>query len=140
MGAAAIATLAAIQLVPAVRSYPGLTDATAFVVGLAVMFWSVASWWLPLLVIVMIWRHAIGGGVSLTYRLEYWSMVFPLGMYTVATFGFAQLIGIEALSAIPRTFFWIAAGAWCVVFCGMMRELLRNLRLSVVGAGSGNPE
>jgi tellurite resistance protein TehA-like permease len=72
MGAAAIAALAAVHLVPAVRSYRGLTDATAFVVGLAVMFWSVASWWLPLLVIVMIWRHAIGG-VSLTYRLEYWS-------------------------------------------------------------------
>jgi hypothetical protein len=61
-------------------------------------------------------------------------------MYTVATFGFAQLIGIEALSAIPRTFFWIAAVAWCVVFLGMLRELLPSLRLSVVGAGSGNPE
>jgi len=36
----------------------------------------------------MIWRHAIGG-VPLTYRFEHWSMVFLLGMYTVATLGFA---------------------------------------------------
>jgi len=139
MGAAAIAALAVVQLVPAVRAYPGLTGAAGFVVGLGVLFWSVASWWLPLLVIVMIWRHAIGG-VPLTYRFEHWSMVFLLGMYTVATLGFAQLVGITALFFIPRICLWIAVLAWCVVFFGMMRDLTRNLRLSVADAGGGNPE
>ena len=133
MGAAAIATVAAVQLVPAVRSYPALADTGGFVVGQAVLFWSVATWWLPLLIAVMVWRHVIGG-VALTYRFEYWSMVFPLGMYTVATFGFAQLVGVAALSFIPRIFLWIAVAAWCVVFFGMLRDLVHNLRLSLAAA------
>ena len=140
MGAAAIATVAAVQLVPAVRSYPTLADTGGFVVGQAVLFWSVATWWLPLLVTVMVWRHVIGG-VALTYRFEYWSMVFPLGMYTVATFGFAQLVGIAALSFISRIFLWIAVAAWWVVFFGMLRNLIHNLRLSLAAAsGRENAE
>ena len=130
MGAAAIATVAAVQLVPAVRSYPALADTGGFVVAEAVLFWSAATWWLPLLIAVMGWRHVIGG-VALTYRFEYWSMVFPLGMYTVATFGFAQLVGIAALSFVPRIFLWIAVAAWCVVFFGMLRDMIHNLRLSL---------
>jgi len=49
-------------------------------------------------------------------------------------------VGITALFFIPRIFLWIAVLAWCVVFFGMMRDLTRNLRLSVAGAGGGNPE
>ena len=139
MGAAAIATVAAVQLVPAVRAYPALADTGGFVVGAAVLFWSVATWWLPLLVAVMVWRHVIGG-VALTYRFEYWSMVFPLGMYTVATFSFAQLVGIAALFLIPRIFLWIAVAAWCVVFFGMLRNLIQRLRLALSGAPGKNGE
>jgi tellurite resistance protein TehA-like permease len=130
MGAAAIATVAAVQLVPAVRSYPALADTAGFVIGQAVLFWSVATWWLPMLIAVMVWRHLIGG-VALTYRYEYWSMVFPLGMYTVATFGFAQQVGMPALSFVPRIFLWIAVAAWCVVFFGLLRDLAHDLRLSL---------
>ena len=139
MGAAAIATVAAVQLVPAVRAYPALADTGGFVVGAAVLFWSVATWWLPLLVAVMVWRHVVGG-VALTYRFEYWSMVFPLGMYTVATFSFAQLVGIAALFLIPRIFLWIAVAAWCVVFFGMLRNLIQRLRLALSGAPGKNGE
>lgn len=139
MGAAAIATVAAVQLVPAVRSYPALADTGGFVVGQAVLFWSVATWWLPLLVAVMVWRHVVGG-VALTYRFEYWSMVFPLGMYTVATFGFTQLVGVDRLSFIPRIFLWIAVAAWWVVFFGMLRDLIHNLRLSLAVPDRENAE
>jgi hypothetical protein len=70
-----------------------------------VLFWSVATWWLPLLIAVM-----------------------------VATFGFAQLVGMPALSFIPRIFLWIAVAAWCVVFFGMLRDLIHNRRLSLAAA------
>jgi tellurite resistance protein TehA-like permease len=132
MGAAAITTLAAVQLVPAVHPYPVLASSDAFLVGGTVLFWSVASWWMPLLLAVMIWRHV--SGVPLTYRFEYWSMVFPLGMYTVATFSLARLIDIDGLFLNARVFIWIAVAAWCVVSLGMMRHLISILRLSVGGA------
>ena len=76
----------------------------------------------------------------MTYRFEYWSMVFPLGMYTVATFSFAQLVGIAALFLIPRIFLWIAVAAWCVVFFGMLRNLIQRLRLALSGASGKNRE
>ena len=87
---------------------------------------------MPLLLAVMIWRHV--SGVPLSYRFEYWSMVFPLGMYTVATFSLARLIDIGGLFLIARVFIWIAVAAWCVVALGMIRHLVSILRLSIGGA------
>jgi hypothetical protein len=87
----------------------------------------------------MVWRH-VTGRVALTYRFEYWSMVFPLGMYTVATFGFVQLVCMPALSFIPRIFLWIAVAAWWVVFFGMLRDLIHNHRLSLAAAPGKNRE
>jgi len=54
-------------------------------------------------------------------------MVFPLGMYTAATWTFAQAIGAEFLVVVPQVFLWIAIVAWCMTFFGMMRHLLRLL-------------
>jgi tellurite resistance protein TehA-like permease len=84
MGAAAITTLAGARLV-------SIADANQLTVGLAqlieaatVLFWTLAAWWVPLLVTLLIWRHVVHG-IPLSFRLDYWSMVFPLGMYTAAT-------------------------------------------------------
>ena len=45
-------------------------------------------------------------------------------MYTAATWTFAQAIGAEFLTVVPRVFLWIAIVAWCMTFFGMMRYLL----------------
>jgi tellurite resistance protein TehA-like permease len=132
MGAVAITTVAAVQLQAAVHPYPLLAGSTGFLIAETMLFWSIASWWIPLVSAVMIWRHVIGG-VPLTYRFEYWSMVFPLGMYTVATFSVARLIGIAGLFVIARVFFWIAMAAWCLIFFGMMRHLIEVLRMLLAG-------
>ena len=72
-----------------------------------------------------IWRHGIQR-VPLAYHPQYWSLVFPLGMFTAATFQFSRASGIDFLAAVPRVFVWIALGAWAVTFIGMARDLARR--------------
>jgi tellurite resistance protein TehA-like permease len=133
MGAAAITTLAGARLASAAGAYPALADLRGFIIGETVLFWTVATWWIPLLLAVMIWRHLVGG-VAFVYRLDYWSMVFPIGMYTVASWAFSREVGADFLVFIPRIFVWIAITAWGIAFIGMMRYLAALLRRPVDGA------
>jgi tellurite resistance protein TehA-like permease len=111
----------------AVGAYPALADLRGFMIGQTVLFWAVATWWVPLLVAVMIWRHVIGK-VPLAYRLDYWSMVFPIGMYTAASWAFSHAVGADFLVIIPRIFVWIAMMTWSATFIGLIRHLIALLR------------
>jgi tellurite resistance protein TehA-like permease len=84
MGAAAISTLAGASLVTAAESSPVIQQVLPFVRGLTLMWWATATWWIPMLVILGIWRH-IYRKFPLRYDPLYWGAVFPLGMYTVCT-------------------------------------------------------
>ena len=122
MGAAAITTLAGVRLGIAVATDPPLAAMRAYLIGEAMLFWSVASWWIPLLAGLMLWRHLIRR-IRLAYHFDYWSMVFPLAMYAAATFSFAQMIGVEFLNAVPLFFFGAAMAVWCLTFLGMTRRI-----------------
>jgi hypothetical protein len=75
MGAAAIATLAGARLSSAVASDPILAVTRSYVICETLFFWSVASWWIPLLAGLTVWRHLIGR-VRLVYQFDYWSWCF----------------------------------------------------------------
>lgn len=64
--------------------------------------------------------------MPLSYDPQYWGMVFPLGMYTLATVRLSQALELPWLLAIPRGFFWFALAAWAVTFVGLMRRILLN--------------
>jgi Voltage-dependent anion channel len=81
MGAVAIATLAGARLEAIAGPYPLLARLIPAITIATILSWAVASWWVPLLTALMFWRHVIRG-VRLSYHLQYWSLVFPLGMYT----------------------------------------------------------
>ena len=126
MGAAAIATLSGAHLASIAGADPLTTRLVQFIEAATLLFWAIATWWVPLLVTLLIWRHLVRG-VRPSFRVEYWSMVFPLGMYTAATWALSRESGAEFLAVIPRLGVWIALTSWLFGFGAMMRHLWRLL-------------
>ena len=124
MGAVAISTLAGALLVLAAPGSALLRELLPFVKGLTLMFWATATWWIPMLVFLGVWRH-VYSRFPLRYDPLYWGAVFPLGMYTVCTYRLAQAIDAPFLLGIPKVFVFIALGAWTLTMTGLVRQWLR---------------
>jgi tellurite resistance protein TehA-like permease len=127
MGAAAIAALAGTRFASIASADPLTAGVAQLISAATVLSWAIATWWVPLLVTLMIWRHIVRG-IRPSFRLEYWSMVFPLGMYTAASWALSRQNGAEFLAVIPRVSLWIALAAWLLGFVGLIRHLSRLLR------------
>jgi len=122
MGAVAIATLAGSTLLLQTHS-PLLEELRPFIKGMTLLFWAAASWWIPLLTALTVWRHS-AAGQPLRYEPQLWGLVFPLAMYTTGSFRLAEALDIEALKAIPAVTLWVAALAWTFTAITMVRHLL----------------
>ncbi|MCC3160114.1 tellurite resistance/C4-dicarboxylate transporter family protein [Hymenobacter sp. 15J16-1T3B] len=109
VGASAITVLAGATL--AEKLAPALPQLVPFVKAYAVLFWALSTWWLPLVAGLRLWNH-LRTKPAFAFSPAYWSMVFPLGMYTAATGRLAEALPLPALQAVPRYFFWLAAAAW----------------------------
>lgn len=126
MGAVAITTLAGDILIENSEHSQLLQSILPFLKGFTLFFWATATWWIPILVILGIWRH-VYKKFQLKYDSQYWSAVFPLGMYTVCTFRLAKAIDVQFLYSISDYFIYLAIAAWITTFIGLVRVLFRSV-------------
>lgn len=120
-GAMAITTLAGTELVAATDGKPLLHLLDPFLRGLTVLAWSTATFWFPLLVGLGVWRHVLRRQ-PVTYSPALWSMVFPLGMYAVASDRLLDVMEVPDLGWLPTVVFVMAVTAWVATFVGMLRN------------------
>lgn len=131
MGAAAISTLAGATLILRAPLSPIVVGTLPFLEGFTLFFWAAGSWWIPSLVILEIWRHAVLR-CPFRYDPQYWSMAFPLAMYTLATLRLSDALHFPELLIVPRIFVWFAALVWLVIFAGLVRRILSGWRSPAV--------
>ncbi|MCC7353374.1 MAG: tellurite resistance/C4-dicarboxylate transporter family protein [Anaerolineae bacterium] len=126
MGAVAITTLAGATLILEPPRWPFLKEQYPFLKGLTLLFWATATWWIPLLLVLGVWRHQYKR-FPVAYDPQYWGLVFPLGMYTVCTFQLARVTELSFLYIIPRYFVYPALLVWFATFIGLLHRLVRNM-------------
>ena len=120
-GAVAITVLAGSNLLPAARASPRIDRVAPFVEGIVVLAWATATFWFPLMVAIGVWRHLVCR-IPLRYHPSYWALVFPLGMYSAATFRMRAAIGLDALQWLPRVALAAALVAWLAAAFGLAHE------------------
>ncbi|MGB6207924.1 tellurite resistance/C4-dicarboxylate transporter family protein [Mycobacterium sp.] len=116
MGALAIATLAGDGL------HQQLSGSLAAAVRtITIVTWVAATLWIPPLIYFGLHRITQRPDV-LQFTGAWWSLVFPLGMYSVATEAMAAELSMRSLQTISLVFFWDAFAAWLIVaVAGLLR-------------------
>jgi tellurite resistance protein TehA-like permease len=127
MGAAAIATNAGSTLILTQTTLPFLQSMRPFIDGVTLIMWAWATWWIPLLVLFGIWKHGVCR-VPLTYSPTLWSLVFPLGMYALASLRLSLAGDFPPLQTISLTMVWVALATWIATALGLAVSSWRSWR------------
>ncbi len=135
-GAVAITVLAGSNLLAAKNGSERILRLAPLVEGLVVLAWATATFWFPLMVAIGVWRHVIRR-VPLRYHPSYWALVFPLGMYSAATFKMSAVLDLGFLAWVATAAFVVATVAWSATFVGLLHlgfVTSRRVRRSTAGA------
>ena len=127
MGAAAISTNAGSVLIAAESGMTFLQAMRPFIDGVTLSMWAWATWWIPLLVFLGIWKHGVRQ-VPLTYTPMLWSLVFPLGMYALASQRLSLAADFPPLSGISHVMVWVALAAWAATAAGLIAASWKSVR------------
>jgi tellurite resistance protein TehA-like permease len=120
-GAVAITVLAGSNLLLARDASDRIERLAPFIEGVVVLAWATATFWFPLMVAIGVWRHLVNR-VPLRYHPSYWALIFPLGMYSAATFRMRLAVGLQELDWLPRATLVLALAAWAAAFLGLLLE------------------
>jgi len=119
MGAVAICTLAGATLLQHSQLSATVAGLKPFLEGMTLSFWAIGTWWIPMLLVLGVWRYLIRG-VPFSYDPLYWGGVFPLGMYSVCTYRLTQIMDVPFLMPLSRCFMVVAAIAWLATLIGLL--------------------
>jgi tellurite resistance protein TehA-like permease len=125
MGATAISVLAGAKILGLPAALPAVRATAGFVEGFSFTLWAFGTWWIPLLIVLGFWRH-VRHHWPLSYEPPLWSVVFPLGMYSVATLAFGKAARLEFMAPLARFMLWVAVVAWILVAAGFLAGLIRR--------------
>ena len=123
MGATAITVLAGGHLLLLPAGLPSLAAARPTIEGFTLFLWAFGTWWFPFLLLLTGWRYL--RLQSRVYEQTLWSMVFPLGMYAVATDTYGRAAGLPLLPGIARAEVGLALVAWLGVAAWMVTSWFR---------------
>ena len=127
MGAAAISTNAGSTLLLTDSGIPSLDSIRPFIGGVTLIMWAWATWWISLLLLFGIWKHGVLR-VPLTYSPLLWSIVFPLGMYSLASLRLSFAADFPPLHALSLAMLWISVVVWIATFTGLVISSWREFR------------
>lgn len=124
MGALAIATLAGDDIYQLAPDW--LADSVRTV---TVVTWAAATLWIPPLIYFGLHRINRRPEV-LQLTGAWWTLVFPLGMYSVATHATAGELGVRSMRTISLVFFWNALAVWVIVVVAGLLRIRQRIRVS----------
>lgn len=128
MGALAISTLASGRVLDMSQDSAAAATAHGAAAAVAVILWGFASWLLVGLLLLGFWRH-VRRRVSARYTTELWAMVFPMGVYSVASLTVGTADRLPLAGDVGKVFIWVAVAAWlAVVLDGGITRLLGRRR------------
>src|SRR5262249_11582570 len=144
MGVTAITVLAGARIV-AMASAPARDATRHLIAGFSVLFWAFGTWLFPALIAAGAWRHIVHK-VPLGYKAALWAIIFPLGMYSVASYSLNAVDHLPIAGAIGDVEGWLALAAWAATFTAMLYHLYATLLreppapvASAVAGPSGRP-
>jgi tellurite resistance protein TehA-like permease len=125
MGAALISVLAGARILSLPAGLAAVRASAGFVEGSSFALWAFGTWWIPLLVVLGFWRH-VRRHWPLRYEAGLWSVVFPLGMYSVATLTFGEAAHLAFMEPLSRFMLWVAVAAWLAVAAAGLAARVRR--------------
>ena len=139
MGATAITVLAGSKIIGLPGTLPVVKATGGFVEGFSFALWGFGTWWIPLLIILGLWRH-VRRHWPLSYEPTLWSVVFPLGMYSVSTLSFGKAAQLSFMEPLARFMFWVSVASWVAVAAAFLYRLERGPGDSGAGAPAASAD
>jgi tellurite resistance protein TehA-like permease len=121
MGASAISVAAAGNLILDPNAPAFIMSYKPFIGALLSFLWVWSTAWIPLLILLEIWKYAYRK-LPFQYTPALWGMVFPIGMYGVATLTFAKYSRLEILHELASNWAIIAFLVWLFVFISLLNH------------------
>ena len=91
-----------------------------------VVAWIVATCWIPPLIYWGLYRVEQRPKI-VTFTGAWWTLVFPLGMYSAATHVVSSEIDARPLQTVALVFFWNALSVWLIVVVAGILRIPRRL-------------